>query len=106
CTGPRRLGASAVLLRREGLILGDAVYEDGFIVNVVELVGGVSVDVDLNRARREFGNDNSDWSGSDGIGPIRLLEIKRAASVVISRAARVDRIAPSGGCGMTAPTGG
>src|SRR5882672_3938207 len=84
-------GDGCGVLRHEGLVLGDAIHKDGLVVNGVELVGDGSLDGNLDGARGKFGNDNADGSGSNRVRAIGLLQIERAAGVIIGLAAGIDR---------------
>src|ERR1700722_18958390 len=67
----------------DGLVLGHAVYEGGFVVNAVKLVGEGSVDCYLYNAGGKFGDDHANGRGCNGIGAVGLLNIERAAGIII-----------------------
>lgn len=64
------------------MVLGDAVDEDGLIVDAVELVGDDSVDGGLDCAGWEFGDDNTKRRLDEDEAAVRLLLVERASGVV------------------------
>ena len=71
--------------------MGYAIYKSGFVVNTVELVGDGAVDRYLYRPGGQFGDDDADGRGGDGIGAVWLLQIEPSACVIIRLATGLNR---------------